>query len=127
VSLLGAIYLTDGYPSVWPEDPVRWIDESGFAAAWVAQAQDGIVGHVALRRSGLVTRLMVAPWARRRRIATRLLEAARSHGTELGMPVALDVVESRHAAVALYERAGWRPAALATDATGRRVRRYLAP
>jgi GNAT superfamily N-acetyltransferase len=125
--MLGAIHLADRYPSVWPEDPVGWIDEPSFAAAWVAEAPDGIVGHVALRRSGLVTRLMVAPSARRRGIATRLLEVACSHGMELGMPVALDVVESRRAALALYERAGWRPDGSATDASGRRVRRYLAP
>ena len=127
VSLLASVHQIDGYPSPWPRDPGAWLAGPDLVFAWVAELERGVAGHVALTRSGTVTRLMVAPWARRRALATRLLELASERATALAVPASLDVVQGRRAAVALYERAGWRCAGLHVDAAGRRLYRYLAP
>jgi GNAT superfamily N-acetyltransferase len=72
-----------GHPSRWPADPGGWITPRGLAAAWIAEHDGLIAGHVALVRGvrlecllqatglfpgelGGIARLYVDPPARRR-------------------------------------------------------------
>ncbi|MGM0385863.1 MAG: GNAT family N-acetyltransferase, partial [Actinomycetota bacterium] len=97
-------------------------------AAWVAQAGNDVVGHVALTLSpederrevrvldsalasapfGLLCCLFVAPEARGRGAGRRLVEAAMVHAHSRGMALVLDVMLKDSAAIRLYERLGWR-------------------
>lgn len=96
-------------------------------AAWVAVDGGDIVGHVALyaetslpvmRRAhevvpdgsvAFVARLLVEPGRRRRGIAARLLDHARSEAMARDLVPMLDVVDtpSASAAISLYRRKGW--------------------
>ncbi|WP_028192265.1 GNAT family N-acetyltransferase [Salinispora pacifica] len=80
-----------------------------------------------------VSRLFVAPAARRLNTATRLLHHARQWATEHQLDLTLEIVDDpgSAAAIALYERTGWRhthtsTAAAWTNPEGRpvRLRRY---
>lgn len=126
LALLAEVHRADGYPSPWPADPAAWLARRDLAAAWVAELEDGVAGHVALTRSGLVTRLMVAPWARRRGLARHLLGVAAARADALALPVSLQVVDTRLDAIALYERAGWARTGACVDLQGRRLLRYAA-
>jgi GNAT superfamily N-acetyltransferase len=56
-----------------------------------------------------VSRLFVAPDARRRSVGSALLGAAGQWGTAHALRLTLNVTDTRRsAAVALYEAAGWR-------------------
>ncbi|MBO1332899.1 GNAT family N-acetyltransferase [Streptomyces sp. VRA16 Mangrove soil] len=124
VTALRAVHLADGYPTNWPQDPQKWLTGSADAAAWVAEWEGRIVGHVALVRPGpediapslvgtgstsvaVVSRLFVDPAARGRRVGALLLERAIERARALGARAVLDVVTTDTAAVALYERLGW--------------------
>jgi ribosomal-protein-alanine N-acetyltransferase len=124
--LLAEVHRADGYPSPWPDDPADWLARPDLAGAWVVELETGVAGHVALTRSGLVTRLMVAPWARRRGLAVHLLGAAAARADALALRPSLQVVDTRIAAIALYERAGWSYTGVCIDARGRRLLRYAA-
>jgi ribosomal-protein-alanine N-acetyltransferase len=124
--LLAEVHLADAYPSPWPDDPVAWLARPDLAGAWVVELETAVAGHVALTRCGLVTRLMVAPWARRRGLAVRLLGVAAAHADALALRPSLQVVDSRIAAIALYERAGWSYTGACVDVRGRRLLRYAA-
>jgi N-acetylglutamate synthase-like GNAT family acetyltransferase len=71
-------------------------------------------GHVILRlapaadRSAEVSRLFVVPAARRRGVASALLQAAKRAAAENDLELFLDVTDHLRAARALYERAGFR-------------------
>jgi GNAT superfamily N-acetyltransferase len=150
VTLLRAVHEVSGYPSRWPEDPARWLTPARLMAAWVADAGGLTNGHVALVRGvraqcllrvtgrsadqlGGITRLFVGPAARRQGTARGLLEVATAHAREHGLQPVLDVVADGHAAIALYERAGWKLAgtesATWTNAAGVSpvVRYYVGP
>jgi GNAT superfamily N-acetyltransferase len=150
VRALAAVHAVDGYPTVWPVAPAAWLSPPCLTRAWVAGHRGDVAGHVAMVRGadepavtaltgtgpdGLarVTRLFVAPAARGRRLGARLLDAVRDHAGELGLVPVLDVVDDGGAAVALYDRLGWRlvdrrPADWTTPAGVRLpVRLYLAP
>lgn len=125
--MLEAVHEADGYPVNMPEDPVAFLTVAGALGAWVAEHDDGIVGHVLLRRAtsapvmalasaasaraaeelAVVARLLVAPWARRRGIGGLLLARAAAEAVALGRQPVLDVVKGSEAAIALYERSGW--------------------
>jgi GNAT superfamily N-acetyltransferase len=118
---------TDGYPIRWPDDPAAWLTPRGFLFAWVVEQDGTVTGHVALRNvtgmdgvpwwtaaSGApadgiaaISRLFVAPAARRRGCGARLLATASDHAARHGLRPALDVLDTDRTAVALYERAGW--------------------
>ena len=142
--------MADRYPLHWPADPRDWLTPPALLAAWVAVAEGDIAGHVALcaasgddaapvwcAASGLpaeqlavVGRLFVAPWARGRALGASLLNAACAEASARGLRAALDVLAHNHAAMALYERAGWRrvasvPVSWAPD--GALLHYYLAP
>ncbi|MEV5607638.1 GNAT family N-acetyltransferase [Streptomyces sp. NPDC052225] len=118
---LARVHAEDGYPTNWPADPAGWLRVDGMTAAWVAEAGERIVGHVALSAPGagdvapalttgsatVVGRLFVAPEARGRRVGAALLARAAREAARLGTRAVLDVVTTDAAAVALYERLGW--------------------
>jgi GNAT superfamily N-acetyltransferase len=126
LGLLATVHRADGYPSPWPADPAAWLARPDLACAWVAELEGGVAGHVALTRSGLVTRLMVAPWARRQGLAVHLLEMATARADALALSASLQVVEGRLGAIALYESAGWSCTGACVDVQGRRLLRYAA-
>jgi GNAT superfamily N-acetyltransferase len=107
VRLLREVRLANGYPTKWPSDPKAWLDLPEFDQAWVATNSSGlIVGHVALQNGREVTRLFVAPEARRLRVASALLDHV---GIWAGGRLILNVVDKvDSSAVAFYESTGWR-------------------
>jgi len=116
----------DDYPRYLPGDDYhRFLTRPAPLAAWVAELNDRICGHVALTAGsspavmrvlrdagiadevGVVARLLVDPDARRLGIARDLLQTARAEAVAQQRAPVLDVVESAHAAIALYRSAGW--------------------
>jgi ribosomal protein S18 acetylase RimI-like enzyme len=64
-----------------------------------------VLGHVAVTRDAEVTRLFVVPAARGRGLAARLLDTVRA---AVRAPLKLHVSSEGEAAIAFYERSGWR-------------------
>ncbi|MFE3452151.1 GNAT family N-acetyltransferase [Nonomuraea sp. NPDC059194] len=116
VAALRAVHERDGYPLAWPADPEEWLTPDGLIRAWVAEDDGVIIGHAALRGAdpelpeadACLARLFVAPHARGRGDAARLLAAVEREGDGLGLRLGLDVADSGRGAIAFYERAGWR-------------------
>ncbi len=123
VRTLREVHDKDGYPVNWPADPAGWLTVRGQAAAWVASADERVVGHVVLAGPGagdvapalvspgtgvaVVGRLFVGPAARGRGVGALLLGRAAREARRLGVRAVLDVVATDTAAIALYERLGW--------------------
>jgi GNAT superfamily N-acetyltransferase len=125
VAMLRRVHDLSGYPARWPEDPAGWLCPAGLMTAWVAE-QDGVVaGHAGLVRGArarclleatgrdagelaAIVRLFVDPAARRAGHARELLGTAVAHAVAGSLVAVLDVVEDAEAAIALYERSGWR-------------------
>ncbi|MFE9483030.1 GNAT family N-acetyltransferase [Streptomyces spororaveus] len=128
VRALAEVHEQDGYPVNWPDHPRDWLSGPALLAAWVAELDGRIVGHVGLSRSAaddaapalwssregvssaaaaVVGRLFVAPAARGHGIGALLMARAVREARERGLHPVLDVVASDAAAVALYERLGW--------------------
>jgi GNAT superfamily N-acetyltransferase len=152
VRVLAEVHERDGYPVNWPETPRGWLARPSQLAAWVAELDGGIVGHLALapagqddlapalwsRRAGtdaertaVISRLYVSPSARGHRIGALLMSQAVKEARERGLHPVLDVVASDTAAVTLYERLRWTLLAVVDQqwAPGRQVtiRCYAAP
>ncbi|MFE2540221.1 GNAT family N-acetyltransferase [Actinacidiphila glaucinigra] len=152
VRVLAAVHDRDGYPVDWPTAPAAWLSGAASLAAWVAESDGVVVGHVGLgpgtgsdaapglwsAREGagagptaVVGRLFVAPGARGRGVGARLMAAAVGEARLRGLHPVLDVVASDTAAAALYERLGWTLLATVEQRWGpdRRVavRAYAAP
>jgi GNAT superfamily N-acetyltransferase len=116
----------DGYPSYLPDGGYhRFLTRPEPLEAWVSEWDAGICGHVALNAKPSPGAIEVLDDARHRRsprcyrpaarrsdargrgIARALLQTARSAAvTQHRVPV-LEVVESSHAAIALYRPSGW--------------------
>jgi len=127
VRLLAIVHARDQYPLLWPDDAITWLSPRGIIAAWVAERNGSVLGHVALHHPGRdgggvewleslglcpsqiawISRLFVDPAARRRGLGSYLLNAALRHASRLGLRAALEVVETDRDAIALYERYGW--------------------
>lgn len=128
LELLMQVHETDGYPLHLPAEEVPAFFTSGQeAAAWVADLDGRIVGQVALQcpqedptlevaqratglpvqRLALVARLFVAPQLRRSGLGRVLLRHAAAQARVLGRRAVLDVGQTLHSAVALYEAEGW--------------------
>lgn len=113
----------DGYPAVWPEDPVGWLTPPKLVDARVAEADGVIVGQVGIGESVLpevvcnavsdvallsVIRLFVTPSSRRCGVGHRLLDEGVEMARLRGRRAVLDVEAGSAAAISLYERAGWK-------------------
>ncbi|MFG2983713.1 GNAT family N-acetyltransferase [Streptomyces sp. NPDC048258] len=128
VGLLRAVHDRDGYPVDWPGRPAEWLTPPSPVAAWVAEADGRVAGHVGLARSGagdlapalwsgrtgvpveraaVVGRLFVSPAARGLGLGALLVARAVREARERGLHPVLDVLAHDTAAVALYERLGW--------------------
>jgi GNAT superfamily N-acetyltransferase len=130
-ALLRSTHESDRYPLHMPDDPASFFVVRDAMGAWVALVDDEIVGHVLLRaastptvmavasgetglaedRLAVVGRLLVGRSARRRGVGRALLGRAARESWALGRQPVLDVVTDQTAAIALYEREGWRKAA----------------
>lgn len=97
-------------------------------AAWVAESDGEIVGHVAVMQSqgedavslwteqsgddeahvGVLARLFVVKAARKNAVGEHLMEAAVRFAQDQNLRLVLDVVTKDVAAMRLYERLGWR-------------------
>ncbi|MBB5783527.1 GNAT family N-acetyltransferase [Nonomuraea jabiensis] len=102
---LAEVQAGDRYPVDWPRDPARWLTPDGLIGAWIAVEAGAVLGHVALTRDMEVTRLFVTPAARGRGLAARLLDTVRAAAEA---PLKLEVSSEGTAAIAFYERSGWR-------------------
>ena len=121
-----AVQQLDGYPPYLPTGLRRFVADDA-VAAWVAEVDGQVAGHVALHRRssrpvmavateatgrpaeelGVVARLLVHPDVRRRGAGRGLLSTAAGAGTERGWWPVLDVGVRFAGAIALYERCGW--------------------
>ena len=138
VRLARVVHELDRYPVFLPDDLRRFITAPDALAAWVAELDGQIIGHVALRSSssaavvamasealklpadrlGVVARLLVSPQHRRHGTGRSLLEVARRHAHVRGLWPILDVVTHQHGAIALYDKCGWTRAGQVTSRYG---------
>ncbi len=126
--VLAAVHEQDGYPVNWPERPKLWLTPAPLVAAWVAELDDRVVGHIGLSHpddtdaapglwaaraavgaetTAVVNRLFVSPAARGHGIGALLVARATAEARGRALHPVLDVVESDVAAATLYERLGW--------------------
>lgn len=127
VAVLRRVHEHDGYPLRWPADPAAWLSPGRQAAAWVAEHDGLLAGHVALTtahpgaaatawsgalrtdtdRLLCVATLFVDPRQRGHGIGARLLAVAGQAAAARGASPVLEVVALNQHAVALYRSAGW--------------------
>ncbi|WP_436739573.1 GNAT family N-acetyltransferase [Streptomyces sp. BBFR102] len=128
VEALAEVHERDGYPQKWPEDPGAWLTPPSLLAAWVAERDGAVVGHVALTEGGaqdrapehwsprsgapagtaaVVSRLFVSPAARGHGVGALLMERVADEARRRGLHPVLDVLTSDASAIALYESLGW--------------------
>jgi ribosomal protein S18 acetylase RimI-like enzyme len=109
VEALAQVQAADRYPVDWPDDPAGWLTPGARLRAWIAVEAaveaGAVLGHVALTPDMEITRLFVVPAARGRGLAARLLDAVRAVAL---VPLKLEVSSEGTAAIAFYERSGWR-------------------
>ncbi|SCE32339.1 L-amino acid N-acyltransferase YncA [Streptomyces sp. PpalLS-921] len=126
--VLAQVHARDGYPVNWPAEASAWLSQPALTAAWVAELDGRLVGHVGLSRStagdlapelwsaragvgadetAVISRLFVAPSARGRGTGASLMARAVEEARNRGLHPVLDVVADDTEAVALYERLGW--------------------
>ncbi|TMR30037.1 GNAT family N-acetyltransferase [Nonomuraea zeae] len=105
VEALAQVQAADRYPVDWPDDPAGWLTPGDGLRAWIAVEAGAVLGHVALTPDMEVTRLFVVPAARGRGLAALLLDAVRA---AVPVPLKLEVSSEGLAAIAFYERSGWR-------------------
>ncbi|TMR88674.1 GNAT family N-acetyltransferase [Nonomuraea basaltis] len=105
VEALALVQAADRYPVDWPDDPAGWLRPGDLTGAWVAAEAGAVLGHVGLARDTEITRLFVVPAARGRGLAARLLGTVRA---AVRGPLELEVSSEGAAAIAFYERSGWR-------------------
>jgi GNAT superfamily N-acetyltransferase len=128
VTLLQIVREQDGYPVHLPPDVTSFVASSDADAAWVAEHEGRVVGHVALHRRSsaavialasatldlpadrirVVARLFVAPGSRRMGLGRALLARAAGAALDAGCTPVLDVVVTHLAAIDLYDASGWR-------------------
>jgi GNAT superfamily N-acetyltransferase len=138
VAMAHVVHQLDRYPMFLPIDLRRFISAPDALVAWVAEDEGQVIGHVALRpsssaavlamavevlrvppdRLGVVARLLVSPARRRQGVARSLLEVACEEAHRRGLWPILDVVTYQQAAIALYEKCGWRRAGQVTSRYG---------
>ncbi|MER6943659.1 GNAT family N-acetyltransferase [Nonomuraea sp. NPDC000554] len=104
VRALAEVQAADRYPVDWPDDPHGWLSPDDLTGAWVAIDDGVVLGHVGLAGTA-VTRLFVTPAARGSGLAAALLDTVLAAA---GTPLTLEVSDEGGAAIAFYERQGWR-------------------
>src|ERR1700760_3257564 len=95
---LAAVFQDGGYPTNWPADPGGWLTPHGIIGAWVASTEElPVAGHLLLlgRSDGAaeVSRLFVAPAARRHGVAQSLLGRAIDWATAHELDLELEVTD----------------------------------
>jgi ribosomal protein S18 acetylase RimI-like enzyme len=124
--LTAHVRAADDYPTYLPGDDYRrFLTRPAPLVAWVAEQGGRICGHVGLVPTmsplamqllhdagivgavGAVARLLVDPDARRQGVGRALLRTAEAEAVAQGRAAVLEVLESSHAAIVLYRRAGW--------------------
>lgn len=128
IAVLARVHAVNGYPMHWPADPPAWLTPHNVVAAWVAEDENSLLGHIALcdavsdsaahiwsaaydlpaERIGVIAKLFVAPNTRGRGVGAALLAEARAEATTRTLCPALEVLGTDRDAIALYERMGWR-------------------
>ena len=122
------VHRSDGYPVEGVDDPTAWLLSPHQIAAWVAELDGRIVGHVALSEPqpndaaaavwtthaenpadhiAVLGRLFVHPQARGHALGEQLARTATDYAHEHGLRLVLDVMTKDAAAIRLYERLGW--------------------
>ncbi|MDO9378200.1 MAG: GNAT family N-acetyltransferase [Nocardioidaceae bacterium] len=123
VAILGRTHRLDAYPVRAARVDAAWLVEH-VLVAWVVELDGFVAGHVALQDGGVdvleVVRLFVDPDARGHGLGGALLDVVDGHARQVGATLTLDVVDDDRAAIALYERRGWRR-------TGSRTADWSAP
>lgn len=153
IEALAATHASDGYPARWPADPAAWLTPTRMLAAWVLDWQGTVSGHIAIRGASgdssaalwstacdrspdslaEVTRLFVIQDARGHGYGAALLAEACGEARARGLRPVLKVLDHDRAAMALYDRMGWRRIASVrmpwkTDEASRALlHHYLAP
>jgi GNAT superfamily N-acetyltransferase len=127
LQLARIVHELDGYPPYLPTDLRGFIVSMDALAAWVADRDGDVIGHIALHRRtsdevmglasgmtgrppehlGVVARLLVSPEARREGIGRALLRTAEADAVDRGLCAVLDVATQFEAAHRLYEACGW--------------------
>lgn len=102
-----------------------WLYDAGFAAAWVAEVDGCVAGHIAVApgyggseieaatgrpaaQTLGITRFFVGPEGRGTGAASALLDAVDQYAATHNLALALDVIDVNQSAIRLYERRGWR-------------------
>jgi GNAT superfamily N-acetyltransferase len=144
LSVLAEVHRIDRYPLNWPDDPYRWLSPRNALHAWIAETESAaVVGHIAVHQAAAaadrsamteveVSRLFVAPTARRQGVAVKLLGKVRQWAAEHRLDLVLDIVDApgSAAAMACYQSTGWQHTHTATatwtapDGSPVRLRRY---
>ena len=126
-ALASAVRSLDGYPPILPQGLRRFLASPDALEAWVAEADERLLGHVALHRTtsaevmalacdilgvgaaslAVVARLLVDPARRRRGIGRELLTTATDAALNRGLVTVLDVASHFQPAISLYEKHGW--------------------
>jgi GNAT superfamily N-acetyltransferase len=128
VALGDLVQRHDGYPVNLSTDVATFLITPDALAAWVAEVDGEVVGHVALHSHtlpdlmdrattalgcaadelGVVARLLVDPDHRHAGVGRALLERAAHEARQRQRHPILDVSSRFTTAIALYERCGWR-------------------
>ena len=127
LELLLEVHHVDGYPLCLPDDVPAFITPGYEVAAWVAEYDRRVVGHVALHRASVdptlaaaqratglpadrlavVSRLFTSPRLRRHGVGRSLLRYASEQAQQRGQRAVFDVGKTLSPAVAFYESEGW--------------------
>lgn len=126
IRAMRAVHEADAYPSVWPAEPLGFLNPPLTLAAWTAQCNGEIVGQAILRavpsdnvpvwvqatnlqpdQVAVVSRLFISPAGRGHGLARQLLQSAWARAEALGQRAILDVHLKNRAAIALYDAQGW--------------------
>lgn len=151
VAILRETYETDRYPVHWPAEPARWLTAGRVEAAWVAERDGAVAGHLVVKhpgeerlwpewrgvagddpeRFGVVSRFFVARASRAHGIGSALMDRAHRYAAEHALQLVLEVAEHNTPAMAFYRRRGWREVGGATitlsDGSSLPVRLFVAP
>ena len=127
VRLMRQTHLGDRYPRFWPAAPEAFLVDPAEVAAWVAEVDGAVVGHVALhdaaghvtlpaarRATGrspdqlaVLARLLVDPTVRGAGLGRGLHDVALAYVADRGQRGVLDVVTDDPALERRYQRWGW--------------------